>query len=321
MQPRQYFQRRSIFIGQNNGKFAENMIKNYNNSIQINYHICQMKFSVIISTFNHPGWLEKVLWGYECQTYKNFEVLIADDGSDEPTRALIDHFKTSSKLEIIHVWHEDAGYRKCQILNKAILAASTDYLLFTDGDCIPRNDFVEQHVKRAEKGFFLSGGAIRLPLDTSKLITRDDIVIQRSFSRKWLEENGLEKKLLKNLKLNQNKWLASVLNFITPANASWNGGNASGWKSDILSVNGFDERLVYGGLDREFGERMINKGIKSKQLRYSAICIHLDHSRGYKSESSIKKNIEMRKVTRRERKKSTEFGIIKQHESHVEEKA
>jgi glycosyltransferase involved in cell wall biosynthesis len=321
MQPMQYFQRRSIFIGKNNGKFAENMIKNHDNSFQINYHICQMKISVIISTFNHPGWLEKVLCGYECQTYKNFEVLIADDGSGEPTRALIDHFKTSSKLEIIHIWHEDAGYRKCQILNKAIVTAATDYLLFTDGDCIPRNDFVEQHVKRAEKGFFLSGGAIRLPMDTSKLITRDDIVNQRAFSRKWLEENGLEKKLLKNLKLNQNKWLASVLNFITPANASWNGGNASGWKSDILSVNGFDERLVYGGLDREFGERMINKGIKSKQLRYSAICIHLDHSRVYKSESSIKKNIEMRKVTRRERKIRTEFGIIKLHESPVEVKA
>jgi glycosyltransferase involved in cell wall biosynthesis len=296
------------------------MIKYNDNSFRINYHICGMKISVIISTFNHPEWLEKVLWGYECQTYEDFDVLIADDGSGDSTRALIDRFKASSKLEIIHVWHEDAGYRKCQILNKAILTATSDYLLFTDGDCIPRNDFVVQHVNSAEKGFFLSGGAIRLPLGTSRLITREDIVIQRAFSRKWLEANGLEKKFLKNLKLNQNERLASVLNFITPANATWNGGNASGWKSDILSVNGFDERLGYGGQDREFGERLINKGIKSKQLRYSAVCVHLDHGREYKSDNSIRTNIEIRKATRRERKITTEFGIVKQNTPSVEVK-
>ncbi len=276
-----------------------------------------MKISVIISTYNHPEWLEKVLWGYECQTYTNFEVVIADDGSGEPTRALIDRFKATSKLEIIHVWHADVGYQKCQILNKSIVAATTDYLLFTDGDCIPRKDFVEQHVARAESGYFLSGGAIRLPMSTSKIITQADIEAQRAFDREWLEANGLEKRFLKNLKLTQSKGLASVMNFITPANASWNGGNASGWKSDILSVNGFDERMEYGGQDREFGERMLNKGIRSKQLRYSAVCIHLDHGRGYKTEDSVRKNIEIRKVTRGEGKTWTEFGIRKQQETPV----
>ncbi|HOX84038.1 MAG TPA: glycosyltransferase family 2 protein [Chryseolinea sp.] len=276
-----------------------------------------MKISVIISTYNHPEWLEKVLWGYECQTYKNFEVIIADDGSGEPTRLLVDRFKKSSSLDINHVWHEDVGYQKCQILNKSILAAATDYLLFTDGDCIPRMDFVEQHVSRAEKGFFLSGGAIRLPMETSKLISQDDVVTQRAFNRTWLEEKGLEKKFLKNLKLTPSKGMASFMNFITPANASWNGGNASGWKSDLLSINGFDERMEYGGQDRELGERMMNKGVKSKQLRYSAICVHLDHSRGYKTDSSVQKNVNIRKVTRGEKKVWTEFGIRK--ESGVKE--
>lgn len=287
----------------------------------INCDICLMRISVIISTYNHPEWLEKVLWGYECQTYKNFEVVIADDGSGEPTLTLVDRFKTTSKLIINHVWHEDVGYQKCQILNKSIMASATDYLLFTDGDCIPRKDFVEQHVIHAEKGYFLSGGAIRLPMSTSKLITREDIETQRAFNRKWLEANGLRKGFLKNLKLTHDRGLASFMNFITPAKASWNGGNASGWKSDILSVNGFDERMEYGGQDREFGERLINKGIRSKQLRYSAICVHLDHGRGYKTENSVKKNIQIRKVTRGDKKVWTEFGIIKKHETFVEVKA
>ena len=146
-----------------------------------------MKVSVIISTYNHPEWLEKVLWGYECQTYADFEVVIADDGSGDSTRSLIQRFIDNSNLEINHVWHEDKGYQKCQILNKSILAANTEYLIFTDGDCVPRNDFVEQHVANAEEGYFLSGGAIRLPMTTSKLLTRDDIVGQRAFNRKWLE--------------------------------------------------------------------------------------------------------------------------------------
>ncbi len=270
-----------------------------------------MKVSVIISTYNHPEWLEKVLWGYECQTYREFEVIIADDGSGEPTRSLINRFSRDSQLQIIHVWHEDKGYQKCQILNKAILAATTDYLIFTDGDCVPRNDFVEQHAARAGKGYFLSGGAIRLPIGLSKNLTREDIVTQRAFRRDWLESNGLERKILKNLKLTQNPALASFLNRLTPANASWNGGNSSGWKSDLVAINGFDERMEYGGQDRELGERLINKGLKSKQLRYSAVCIHLDHSRGYKTDDSVKKNIQIRKVTRNSGKAWTEYGIVK----------
>lgn len=270
-----------------------------------------MRVSVIISTYNHPEWLEKVLWGYECQGYKDFEVVIADDGSGEPTRKLIERFTRESNLSIIHVWHEDNGYQKCQILNKSIQAATTDYLIFTDGDCVPRNDFVEQHVKRSEKGYFLSGGAIRLPIGLSKSLTKEDIVTQRAFQRDWLEAHGLERRLLKNLKLTKNQGLASFLNRITPANASWNGGNASGWKADLLAINGFDERMEYGGQDRELGERMMNKGLRPKQLRYSAVCIHLDHSRGYKTNDSVKKNIQIRKVTRNTGKTWTEFGIIK----------
>ena len=270
-----------------------------------------MKISVIISTYNHPKWLEKVLWGYEVQTYNNFEIVIADDGSGPDTKAVIDSFIENSELEIRHVWHEDVGYQKCQILNKAIVACSADYLLFTDGDCIPREDFVEQHVKKAEKGFFLSGGAIRLPMETSRYIEKEHIQNGEAFDKNWLTEQGLEKKFFKNLKLSKNAVLTELLNMITPANASWNGGNASGWKEDILGVNGMDERMEYGGQDRELGERLFNAGIKSKQLRYSAILLHLEHGRGYKSKESIDKNLSIRNETKRRKITWTPFGIEK----------
>jgi len=99
------------------------------------------------------------------------------------------------------------------------------------------------------------------------------------------------------------------MNSITPTKATWNGGNASGWKSDILAINGFNEMMQYGGQDREFGERLVNLGLKSKQIRYSAILLHLDHSRPYKTAESIAKNVAIRQKTRREKIIVTPFGI------------
>src|SRR6056297_132832 len=91
-----------------------------------------MQISVIISTYNSPDWLEKTLWGYFVQSYKKFEVIIADDGSTSETRQLIDCISEQSDFTIKHVWQKDEGFRKCRILNKAILETESEYLVFTD---------------------------------------------------------------------------------------------------------------------------------------------------------------------------------------------
>tara|TARA_R110000850_G_scaffold277086_1_gene422479 strand:+ start:227956 stop:229575 length:1620 start_codon:yes stop_codon:yes gene_type:complete len=268
------------------------------------------KISVIISTYNSEEWLEKVLWGYEMQTEKNFELILADDGSKQPTFDLIKKMQEEVSYPIVHVWQEDDGFQKSRILNKSLVVAKSDYILMSDGDCIPRADFIEVHLKHQQKGYFLSGGYFMLPIDISKAITKEDIVSQNCFNIGWLKEKGL-KASFKNQKLTSKGLLQDLLNKTTPTNASWNGHNASGWKADILNVNGFDERMQYGGQDRELGERLMNSGIKSKQIRYSAICIHLDHPRGYKNEASILKNKSIREETRRLKKTRTDFGVIK----------
>ncbi|HYG20759.1 MAG TPA: glycosyltransferase family 2 protein [Ohtaekwangia sp.] len=268
------------------------------------------KVSVIISTYNAPEWLRRVLWGYENQDYKNFELIIADDGSGDETRELIQSFKQDTALDINHVWHTDRGFQKSEILNKATMAATTKYLIYSDGDCIPRKDFVHVHVQRAQPGYFLSGGYFMLPMETSKRITREDITTGNAFDVKWLYDHGLPA-TFKSLKLNSTGVQERFLNWITPTKATWNGHNSSGWKADIVSVNGFNEEMQYGGQDRELGERLVNKGIIGKQIRYSAVCIHLDHKRGYKTPASIQKNMAIRKETRRLRKTWTEFGIVK----------
>lgn len=269
-----------------------------------------MKVSVIFSTYNSPDWMEKVLWGFCYQTYKNFEIIIADDGSGQETKDRIDHFCQESGMQVKHVWQEDEGFQKTRILNKALQQCDGEYILFTDGDCIPRNDFIDIHVQNAEKGYFLSGGYFKLPMSTSEAIKKEHIKSGDAFNPDWLIKHGL-KKTHKLMKLTATGWKEKALNRLTPTKATWNGHNASGWKEDIISANGFDERMQYGGEDRELGERMFNKGIKSKQIRYSAICIHLDHARGYVKPEMIKKNRAIRKNTKQKCLTRTAYGIVK----------
>ncbi|MEX0274489.1 MAG: glycosyltransferase family 2 protein [Flavobacteriaceae bacterium] len=268
------------------------------------------KISIIVSTYNSEAWLQKVLWGFNCQVYKDFEVVIADDGSGPATKGLLEEMQREVFYPIVHVWQEDEGFQKSRILNKAVSACSSDYIVMTDGDCIPRDDFVQVHYINKEPGYFISGGYYMLPMNISQAITKEDIEAQHCFTINWLKEKGIPKSF-KNNKLTSRGIISKLLNTLTPTNASWNGHNSSGWKADILSVNGFDERMQYGGQDRELGERLFNKGIKSKQLRYSAVCVHLDHKRGYKTPESIAKNQAIRRETRKSKSTWTSYGITK----------
>ncbi len=103
------------------------------------------KISVIVSTYNSEEWLKKVLWGFNYQLFKDFEVVVADDGSRSATRELIEKMADEVHYPIVHVWQEDDGFQKSRILNKAITACNAEYIIMTDGDCIPREDFVLVH--------------------------------------------------------------------------------------------------------------------------------------------------------------------------------
>ena len=270
-----------------------------------------MNISVIISTYNAEEWLEKVLIGYSIQTYKKFEVIVADDGSKESTAALIKKYAQNYPVPLIHLWHEDQGYRRQEILNIAIVKANYEYIIMTDGDCIPRKDFVEIHAQQAEKGKFLSGGYCKLSMKTSKKINEDDIISQKCFNVKWLKK--IESLGFSNtLKLGANPIFASVLDALSPTTPSFNNCNSSGFKEDMIAVNGYDERMKYGGPDREFGERLENYGVKGKQIRHKAVVLHLDHARGYKTPESLAANLAIRKEVRKNKIKRTPFGIKKE---------
>ena len=268
-----------------------------------------MRLSVIVSTYQSPAWLEKVLWGYLAQTHRDFDVLVADDGSAEATAQVITRYADEG-IPIRHVWQRDDGFRKSRILNKAIVAARSEYLVFTDGDLIPRADFVAVHARLAAKGRFLSGGCVRLPIEVSRVITRDDVVEGRVFSLRWIRARG-GRAARGRTKLAVPGFAAAAADRLTTTRPTWNGGNASGWRSDLVAANGFDERMGYGGEDRELGRRLENAGVRGLGVRYRALCVHLDHARGYADRESIRRNLAIRRRTRSERITRTPAGIEK----------
>lgn len=266
--------------------------------------------SVIISTFDSPEWLERVLSGYAEQTDKDFQIVIADDGSCGNTKDVVDHYRQVSGMDIEHVWHEKDGCQKSVMLNKAIVRASGDYLIFTEGDCMPRKDFVSVHRNSARKGYFLSGGHTKLPLCCSERVTNEAVTSGNAFDIVWLMAHGYPDYAKKLRLICKGPW-GKIFNFLFRNKGDWNGHNASGWKSDIVAVNGFDERMKYIGEDCEMGDRLKHAGIKVGHVRYTAVIVHLSSLLGIGDAEERKNNLAIKNATKQERKRYTEYGIVK----------
>jgi glycosyltransferase involved in cell wall biosynthesis len=265
---------------------------------------------VVFTTYNRPRDLARVLAGYARQTYGRFEVVIADDGSGQETRDCIERARRDWNLDIRHVWHPDDGFRKCKILNRAIEETRAEYLIFSDGDCIPHPEFIAGHMELARPGHFISGGCVRLGEQATRAVQAADVLDGRAFDARWLLANGESAVNLRKLRLSAPPW-HNVMNTITTTKPTWNGHNSSTWREEVLAVNGFDERLGYGGLDREFGERLERCGMKGIQARYSLICLHLDHPRPYRAREIMDANMRIRRDNARMRVRRTAHGLAR----------
>jgi glycosyltransferase involved in cell wall biosynthesis len=227
------------------------------------------KISVIISTYNRPHYLAKVLDGFLNQTLKPYEIVIADDGSKEDTRLLIESYKDKSDIPIIHVWHEDNGFRLAEIRNKAIAVSNGDYIIICDDDSIPDIHFVEDHNKYKMKGCFIQGHRVLLGKEISSFIT-------------YRECNF--KKLLKYTFKGNVKNISNAIRLPIPLiKISKNlkgirGCNMSFYKADLLSVNGYNENIVgWGREDSELAARLYNIGIVRKDIKFCLPVYHLYH--------------------------------------------
>jgi glycosyltransferase involved in cell wall biosynthesis len=235
-----------------------------------------MRIAVIVTTYNRPDALGAVLEGYLAQTDSGFEVIVADDGSGEDTRAVVDAFAERAPFPVRHVWQEDQGFRAAAIRNKAVAATSADYVIFTDGDCIPAPDFVAQHRRLAEEGWFLSGNRVLLSERFTREVLANHLPIHRWGPGRWL---------VAWLRREINRWLPLVRlpdgAFRKRGAADWEGAktcNLSARRADLVRVNGLDERYAGWGLeDSDLVIRLLHAGLRHKSARFAAPVFHLWH--------------------------------------------
>ena len=142
-----------------------------------------MPVSVIVTTYNRPDALAATLRGLADQTYRPFEVIIADDGSTGETADFIREIADSFPVPLNHVWHPDRGFRAAAITNKAIATSSGDYVILMDGDCIPRRTFIEWHNRLAEPGWMVGGNRILLGEAITNRILKDSIPVHAWHAR------------------------------------------------------------------------------------------------------------------------------------------
>jgi glycosyltransferase involved in cell wall biosynthesis len=254
--------------------------------------------TVIVSTYNKPHYLVRTLEGLAQQTFPDFEIVIADDGSDAVSRDIADRWIAESPLVISRVWQEDNGFRKTKILNKALAAARADYLIFTDGDCIPFPDFVELHLKHRAHGTFLSAGAIRLNDAITDAVLAGRVPAGEIRDRKTLVSHGFRAEL-KQRRMFAPKNVRTLLDAVLPIKKTFNGLNSSCWKADALLVGGFNEEMGYGSEDVEFGLRLQAAGVRPVRVRHRIRAFHLDHDKPYATPEEINRNYRIKEATRR----------------------
>lgn len=248
--------------------------------------------ALIVSTFNQPDHLDRCLIALEKQTHSDFELILADDGSDERTRRVSDEHSPRFKSPIRHLWQEDLGFRKTQILNKAINSTSAGYLVFMDGDCLAQPDFVKEHVGNAKRGCYLNGSMIRLSPRLTERIDRVAIDRGDIFRSSWLTRNGRgwnRRYLRFSLGYGARCWLDRH----SPTKLYWLGANSSCYREDALAVNGFDNRFTYGFEDGDFGNRLENYGLVPATVRWTANVLHLYHGRPWDQPGVQEKNLAM----------------------------
>ena len=238
-----------------------------------------MKLTLIITTYNWPESISLVIESIKCQTIIPDEVIVADDGSTKETKDLINNFKNLSDLNIIHSWQEDIGFRAARSRNKAIFKSSGNYIILIDGDVILHPQFLQDHIANAEPGFFVQGSRVLLSeIQTKKALSIKNINFSFFSASLSNRKNSIHSKFLSKIFSNKKNHLRGVKSC-----------NIAFYKKDCMSINGFNNDFEgWGREDSEFVVRLINSGVKRKNIRFNAIQFHLWHNEN--SRLSLKRN-------------------------------
>jgi glycosyltransferase involved in cell wall biosynthesis len=242
-----------------------------------------MRIAVIVTTYNRADALMAVCEGYLAQERFDFELLIADDGSTDETKRVIDEYARRAPFPVQHIWQEDKGFRAAAIRNKALAATKCDYVIFTDGDCVPASRFVRRHLELAERGWFSAANRVLLGKDFTRRVLAERLPIHcwdwTNWTAAWLRRDV--NRLLPLLDL------PDAIRFRKAQPGRWGGiktCNLGVWRNDVISVNGLDESYSGWGLeDSDLVIRLLRSGIRHKSARFAAPVFHLWHEESDRS--------------------------------------
>gem|GEM_PF-38937 len=232
------------------------------------------KVSLVVLTYNWPAALGKVLESIAAQKRLPDEVIVADDGSGEETRALVARMAANFPVPLRHVWQEDLGFRAARARNRGMAASRGDYVILIDGDMVLHPQFVADHLALAEPGYFLQGGRFKThPRETERLLAGGKPRFAPWADADFHVFDGI-KRLYAFHSLPLARWKSRARSGGRVMSC-----NTSFWREDLLRINGFDERMEgYGAEDRELAARMGNAGVTRRQLKWAALAMHLDHA-------------------------------------------
>lgn len=238
--------------------------------------------SLVISTYNWPEALGLCLESVFNQSLMPDEVLIADDGSDLRTYELLKNFESRFPVRLKHIWHQDEGFRKTVILNKAILQAERDYIIQIDGDVVLHRDFIYDHYSVAEENTFVRG--------TRAHIAKD--FVREAIQSCKTDFQPLDKGIVNRFNAFRIPMLAPLFTKKTLCSKNVRGSNLAFWRSDFFSVNGYNNDLKgWGHEDEELAARMVNKGVWKKPLKMKAVQYHLYHKMASRSQENRHSNL------------------------------
>lgn len=234
-----------------------------------------LSVSLIVTTYNRPDALSAVLQSVLVQKTLPEQVIIADDGSNEQTRAVIEQYQQKFPIPLIHSWQPDTGFKLAESRNRALAQATSDYIVVIDGDMVMHPEFIQDHLNAAKKGVFIQGGRVVLPEEKTVEILRQP---EQYPQIKWYHK-GIEKRLEKRLSACHLPWLNRILHKEKrDYYKGIRGCNIAFFRADALAVNGFNNDFVgWGREDSEFVARLFNNGIKRRDIRFAAIAYHLWH--------------------------------------------
>jgi glycosyltransferase involved in cell wall biosynthesis len=262
-----------------------------------------MKVSLIIAVYKDIEALELIFETLSYQTYKNFEVIVAEDGNSKQMQECVNKAKERYDFEIKHTTQEDKGVRKARSQNNAILASSGEYIIFIDGDCLLYSTFIQGHVFLAKEGRVLSGRRIDLPQKLSQKIRNKEIFpfdIEKNIILKYFYL-AFDKtvKYEQGIYINPKGIFYKLFMKNKPRNTAILGCNFSAWKKDLIALNGFDEdygeSAVSDDMDWDWRFKAYNLEIVScKNIANMMHLWHKAHDRG-DATAMVRKMLENKK--------------------------